>query len=170
MSFDFRFRFLEEEKEIKQLKEFLLKQSLNYPNYEDWVERVMIEVDLGYKRTILAFNDNILVGNVIFQPHKNLSRIMELKNIRIHPALRRRYFGFFMLRQAEAESQDYDAIICDTRSDRIDILNMLKLCNYKELLRTPLYDPNLEDIVLLKNLNIPDSKFVNSIKRNFIKF
>lgn len=153
MPFDFRFTFLEDEKEIRKLKKFLLEQSFNYPHYEDWVERAISEVLSGYKKTILAFSDNILIGDLIFQPHKNLLRVMELKNMRIHPEFKRRYFGFFMLRQAEAESKDYDAIICDTRSDRLDVLNMLKLCGYRELSRASLYDSNIEDVIMLKNLN-----------------
>ncbi|MCL5018684.1 MAG: hypothetical protein M1416_02890 [Candidatus Pacearchaeota archaeon] len=152
MSFDFRFRFLEDEKEIKQLRNFLLEQPFNYPNYEDWVERSIQQIDNGYKKTILAFSDDILAGDLIFQPHKTLPKVMELKNMRIHPDLKRRYFGFFMFRQAEAESKDYDAIICDTRSDRLDVLNLLKLCGYREISRVPLYDSNTEDVVLLKNL------------------
>lgn len=126
MSFDFRFRFLEDEKELRGLRKFLLEQPFNYPNYEDWVEKTISQIDSGYKRTILSFSDDALVGDLIFQPHKTLERVMELKNIRIHPDLKRRYFGFFMLRQAEAESGNYDAIICDTRSDRTDVLNLLR--------------------------------------------
>lgn len=99
MPFDFRFTFLEDEKEIRKLKKFLLEQSFNYPHYEDWVERAISEVLSGYKKTILAFSDDILIGDLIFQPHKNLLRVMELKNMRIHPEFKRRYFGFFMLRQ-----------------------------------------------------------------------
>ncbi len=153
MPFDFRFRFLEDEKEIRKLREFLLLQPLNYPNYEDWVERAIMEIDLGYKKSILSFSDNIIVGDLIFQPHKTLSRVMELKNMRIHPEFKRRYFGYFMLRQAEAESKNYNMITCDTRSNRIDVLNLLKLCGYKEVSRVPLYNSNTEDIIMSKILS-----------------
>ena len=155
MGFDFRFRFLEDEKELKQLKNFLIEQPFSYPNYEDWVERTIPEIDCGYKKTILAFSDDILAGDLIFQPHKTLSKVMELKNMRIHPDFKRRYFGFFMLRQMEAESKDYDAITCDARSDMVNVLSLLKLCGYREISRVPLYDPNVEDIILLKNLKNP---------------
>lgn len=153
MSFDYRFRFLEDEKEIKELRGFLLSQTLNYPNYGDWVERAINEIDLGYKKTILAFNDDTIIGDLIFQPHKNLPKVIELKNMRIHPEFKRRYFGYFMLRQAEVESKNYKMIICDTRSDRIDVLNLLKLCGYKEVSRIPLYDSNAEDVIMSKTLN-----------------
>ncbi len=152
MPFDFRFRLLEDEKEIRKLKEFLLLQPLNYPNYEDWVEKAVAEIDFGYKESILAFSDNTLIGDLIFQPHKTLARVMELKNMRIHPEFKRRYFGYFMLRQAEAESKNYDMITCDTRSDRIDILNLLRLCGYREVSRIPLYNSNTEDVIMSKIL------------------
>ena len=91
MSFDFRFKFLEDEKEIKKLRKFILEQSFNYPNYEDWVERAVAQIDLGYKKTILSFSDEVLVGDLIFQSHKTLPRVMELKNMRIHPDLKRSF-------------------------------------------------------------------------------
>ncbi|MDD5012362.1 MAG: hypothetical protein PHQ66_01810 [Candidatus Nanoarchaeia archaeon] len=153
MGFDFEFKLLDDEKELKQLEKHLIEQPFDYPHYEDWVEKAISEIDWGYKKTILAFSDGIIVGNGIFQPHKTLPKIMEFKNMRIHPALQGRYFGFFIARQVEAESKDYDAIICDTRSDRLDVLNLLKLCGYREIARALLYDSNTEDVVLLKNLN-----------------
>jgi hypothetical protein len=153
MPFNFEFRLLEDKKDTNKLKKFLLEQPFNYPYYEDWVERAVSQIDLGYKKTILSFSDGFLVGDLIFQPHKTLMNVIELKNMRIHPNLKRRYFGFFMLRQAEAESRGYNAIICDTRSDRTDVLNLLRLCEYHEISRVPLYESNTEDVVLLKNLN-----------------
>lgn len=154
MGFNFEFKLLDDEKEIGKLKKHLIIQPFNYPNYFDWVERTMHEIDYGYKKAILAFSDDIIVGDGIFQPHKTLSRILEFKNMRIHPALQRRYFGFFIARQVEAEARenDYDAIICDTHSDRVDVLNLMKFCGYREIARKPLYESNTEDIVLLKNL------------------
>jgi len=46
----------------------------------------------------LAFSDDFLVGNLVFQPHKEFPRIKELKNMRVHPKLQGRYFGAFMIK------------------------------------------------------------------------
>jgi len=154
MPFDFRFKFVEDEKEINKLKTFLLSQSFDYPLYFDWVERAICEIDSGYKRTILAFNENNLVGNLIFQPHKTLLKTIEIKNIRVHPDFKRRYFSSFMLRQVEAESMGYNGIIVDTRSDRLEILNLFHLSGYKEIARSSLYEPNVEDIIFFKKVKL----------------
>ena len=81
--------------------------------------------------------------------------------MRVDPRLHGRYFGMFMLRQAEKENpSDFDAIICDTRSDRPDVLGMLTLAGYEILLKAPLYDQNVEDIVLIRALErTPDGIF-----------
>jgi len=152
MSFDFRFKSVEDEKEVRKLKLFLLSQPFNYLDYEDWVEKAISEIDFGYKKTILAFNENILVGDLIFQPHKTLLKTMEIKNIRVHPDFKRRYFSSFMLRQVEIESGGYKGIIVDTRSDRLEVLNLFHNSGYKEIARTSLYEPNIEDVILFKNL------------------
>src|SRR3989338_10937063 len=161
MSFNFQFRFAEGRKEVDQLARFLLLQPFGYSYYEDWVDRTMEQLLLGYKSCILAFSDGALVGDLVYQPHKEFPRIRELKNMRVDPRLHGRYFGMFMLRQAEKENpSDFDAIICDTRSDRPDVLGMLTLVGYEILLKAPLYDRNVEDIVLIRALErTPDGIF-----------
>lgn len=168
MSFNFSFRFAEDTKDILNLERFLLKQELNYPNYGDWVFRAKQELLSGYKKSILAFSDGFLVGNLIYQPHKDLPRVRELKNLRVHPKLRERYFGAFMLKQAEKENQnEYDAIICDTRTDRIQIVNLLKNFGYETLLKIPLYDSNIEDMIMIKKFERTPTGFFGSVKNKF---
>ncbi|MBI3623321.1 hypothetical protein HY212_04570 [Candidatus Pacearchaeota archaeon] len=169
MSFNFQFRFAEDRKEIDQLAKFLLLQPLNYPDYGDWVERARTDLLSGYKNSILAFSDGFLVGDVVYQSHKQFPRIRELKNLRVHPKLRGRYFGMFMFRQAEKENLgDFDAVICDTRSDRIEVLNMTRLSGYQELLRAPIYDKNVEDVVMYKSFERTSSGLLGPIKRDLL--
>ncbi|MEK6945218.1 MAG: hypothetical protein AABW63_00295 [Nanoarchaeota archaeon] len=148
---DFQFRSIQDENDVARLERFLLSQSLNYPSYEGWVRKAVGEILAGYKQGIIAFSGGYLVGDLIFQPHKELPRMLELKNMRIHPKVQRRYFGSFMLKQAEAE-KEYDGIICDARVSQIHVVNLLKLLDYREVFRGPLYDENEEDIVFVKNL------------------
>ncbi len=61
---------------------------------------------------MMSFSEGILVGDLIYQLHKEISNLLELKNIRIHPSIRNRYFAFFMLKQIEKEnSGEYIGII-----------------------------------------------------------
>ncbi len=168
MGFNFQFRLAEDRKDFLRLESFLLEQPLNYPHYEDWVVGSREEFLSGHKRCIFALSEEELVGNLVSQQHKQFSKVMELKNMRVHSKLRGRYFGFFMLRQAEAESKKYDAIICDTRSDQLPVINLLRICGYEELLRVPLYEKNVEDVVMVKKFERTPTGFFVPIKQKII--
>jgi len=172
MSFNYEFKYAESKKEIDGVVSFILTQPLGYPNFEDWVERSRQELLYGNKRAIVAFSDGFLVGDAIFQPHKGTFGdskqndlpsfgFTELKNVRVHPKLRKRYFGAFMIRQVEAESQNENmgGVIVDTRSDRRDIISMLRQSGYKEIARAPLYDESAEDVIFVKRWEMNDEGF-----------
>lgn len=154
MSFNFSFRMPDTARDLRQLVDFLIKQDLGYPGYEDWVQRSEDEIDKGYKVPILAFSDGQLVGDLIYQPHKQLPRLREIKNIRVHPELRGRAFAHFMLRQAEVENQDqYDALLVDARSDQKDVIALLLQQGYVPLGQRALYDSNAVDVIMIKTFD-----------------
>jgi len=149
---DIQFRLAE-----KSDKDFLFKhiraQQLNYPNYLKWVDKAMTEFEDGYKQAILAFYEKVIVGNLLFQQHKENVNLLELKNMRIHPKVQRRYFGQFMIRQVEAENRGgFSGIICDIHSNRKDLFWMLLACGYKPLCDAPLYEPNILETIMFKSL------------------
>ncbi|MBU0894714.1 MAG: GNAT family N-acetyltransferase [Nanoarchaeota archaeon] len=154
MVFDFRFRGLQDESEVLDLENFLRLQSLGYPNYQDWVNKAKEEILSGYKKVILAFSEGCLVGDLIFQSHKQLRGLLELKNLRVDSWIRGRYFGSFLLRQAEIEARKFGqgALICDTHSDNLEVNSLLRFCGYQELVRVPLYENNKEEIIYIKPL------------------
>ena len=154
MSFNFSFRTPDSTQDLKQLIDFLMKQDLGYPQYEDWVQRAEQEIDQGYKIAILAFNEGKIVGDVIYQPHKQLPRVREIKNIRIHPQLRGRSFAHFMLKQAEVEQKEqYDALMVDARADQKDVIALLMRNGYVPLGQKTLYDPNAVEVIMIKTLD-----------------
>lgn len=161
MGFNFQFSSLGDVKQLKGLISFLAKQDLGYPNYDNWVQKTEHELDSGYKKVIMAFSDRKLVGDLVYQNHKEIPRFLELKNLRVHPDLRLRNFGRFMLKQAEIEnSGKYDAIICDCHSEQSEIIKFLESCNYIPIKSIPIYDKNTLEVVLVKfikskNLLVP---------------
>lgn len=154
MSFNFAFRTAETRKDLLRLLDFLREQDLNYPNYQDWVGRTETEIESGWKTGILAVSNGFVLGDVIWQPHKELNRIREIKNMRVHPSVRERYFARFLMKQAEAENRgDYDVLMCDLREDHPEkktLMNMLVSMGYAELYAVNLYDPDVRDIVMIK--------------------
>jgi len=154
MGFHFHFKELQDRSELRDLIDFMILQGLNYPRYEEWVERTEYELDTGYKHAILAFSEGTLVGNLVYQQHKKLPRFLELKNLRIHRRLRVRDFGRFMLRQVEVEGRiQNDAIICDVRADQSEVIRFFERCDYDVVALAPLYDPHSPEVTLLKTLN-----------------
>ena len=156
---------LGDRRELIRLRDFLLSQSLGYPNYDEWVERVCIpDLETGWKKAYLAFYEGNLIGDAIFQFHKHLD-LLEFKNLRIHPRWRGRDFGRFLARQIEAENKK--SIICDTREK--DVVEFLKSIGYKEIGIENLYDPNEQDVILLKEfedhkIDVKNSGLVDILK------
>ena len=100
-AFDFNFTSLQDMKQLRELVDFIHLQDLGYPRYHDWVAKAESELFSGYKGAIIAYSESRVVGNLIFQPHKGISTLLEIKNLRVHQKLRGRDFARFMLRQLE---------------------------------------------------------------------
>lgn len=151
MGFDFRFRDVGSRSDLGRLVDFLASQSLDYPGYDDWVQRAEAEIYAGYKRAILAFSSGHLVGDLVFQQHKEMARVMELKNMRVHPAVRSRYFARFMIRQAETEGRDWsDAVICDVRTSQTATIRLMGSLGYAQVAAVPLYRKDEPEVVMAK--------------------
>lgn len=136
--------------DIRLLRDFLTKQNLGYPNYDDWIYRATEEIDQGYKQSVLAFDDGHLVGDVIFQPHKEVAGLREIKNLRVDEDSRFRKFGSFLLRQAEfIDHEQYDWLIADFREGQKAVERLLASEGYTNREVRCLYDDRF-DIVTMK--------------------
>lgn len=170
MAFNFNFHGIQDRADLKDLVDFLAYQDLGYPHYQDWVQRTEHELDVGYKQAVLAFSERHLVADLVYQPHKEASCFLELKNLRIHSTLRLRDFGRFMLRQVEVEhAGKYEAIICDTRANQPDITRFLESCGYSPLITCPLYDQNVPEVVMIKFLNKDKKQLLIATAHDFIR-
>ena len=151
MGFNFNLRSIEDTCDLTNLRDFLLRQSLGYPGYDAWVEKAATELSRGDKLVILAFSDRKLVGNLIYQPHRDLPRVMEIKNLRVDPDLRTRLFGQFMLRQAEITArQNFQAVMCDMRGGQVEAEHLFVQNGYVLLAEAPLYDSQVPDRIYVK--------------------
>jgi len=152
MSFYFSFEDIDGTRTISRAVNFLARQPLSYPNYVDWTGKTEAELLTGIKKGVIAYNNEILAGDIICQPHKDLSgalNVLELKNIRIHPEVRGRRFASFMLRQAEIEFP-HDLVLADARKGQIDMISFLLSEGYKLIASSNLYEPDVSDVVMVK--------------------
>lgn len=154
MGFNFNFRQIDSTQDIGKLINFMARQPLNYPGYDGWLQRSEPELHMAYKQAILAFSDKTLVGDAVYQKHKQLAGTIEIKNLRMHEEIRRRDFGHFILKQIEVEAikLGYELMVADARASQTDVISLLKFSGFREIARAPLYGSNEEDVVMGKPL------------------
>lgn len=150
MNLNFR---LFEPKNIDCVSKFLLPRKLNYRGYNAWLQKALEELRWGSKDAVLGFSEDVLVSALLFQNCKHLKGFTELKSGRTIEEYSNRLFLSFEIRQVEAISKQEGklGIICDSRSDRLDVLNLLRKNNYVEIARTDLYKEGYEDVVMMKS-------------------
>ncbi len=151
MAFNFSFSTINAERDIKGLIDFIHLQDLGYPSYHAWVERAEHELISGYKGAIIARSGSGIVGNLIYQDHKSMKETLEIKNMRVHPELRMRGFGRFLLDQANYLARSYKMMICDLRSDQQGARKTLEKAGFRKIALIPLYD-DTPDIVMVKEV------------------
>jgi len=170
MGFNINFRSIESEKDIHNLVKFILGQPLSYNGYNDWVQRIINEFYCGYKQAILGLIDEVLVASLIYQNHKEFSRIRELKNLRVDPRVQGRCISQFMIRQAEMENRkNYDAVMCDIRSNKKGIIKLFESMGYEKLIEVPFYQKDVLDTVLVKRFKTTPSGILTPMKRKIIE-
>lgn len=159
MSLDISITSLQDLKQLGQLTDFMHKQDLGYPGYHDWVERAKQEILSGYKKAFLAYDSGRLAGNVVFQTHKGASSMLEIKNLRIHPDVRKTGFARFLLNQVERYALGkYSCLIGDVRSDKPDLVAFMCNSGFKPVYTIPLHEDEKPDVVLVKLLQPSDSR------------
>ena len=165
MSVDFIIRSIADSRELKRLRQFLISQSLWYPDYLRWVDEVCIpDINNSHKTAIVAYSKGEIVGDAIFQPHKELPRTREFKNLRINPNFRRRDLGHFLIRQMEEEQKgSFDRIICDADARLREAIRFMQFCGYSPIMRTQLYCSQNVDVVLIKELSKSREPYVVGI-------
>lgn len=171
MVVDFIIRKANDTKELKVLRTFIYSQPFWYPRYDVWVDKICIpEIENGWKTAIMAFCNGYVVGDAIYQQHKELPRTREFKNLRIHPKLRRRDLGHFLLRQVEEEEKEtFDRILVDVNTKRKETIAFFQWCGYKILYQDFLYDNQNLDVIMIKEFNKTKDLFLQDYSLNISK-
>jgi hypothetical protein len=148
---DFHFLPIDGTSSSKTLLDFLAKQDLGYPRYEEWVAKAEAELRAGYKRAVVCLSGNKVVADIVWQAHKELPRIREIKNLRVAPEVRGRYVAMFLLKQAEVEdSGNCEALLCDVRARQSDTIQMLLTAGWQPFGTKALYEEGVDDVLMMK--------------------
>ncbi len=169
MSFYFTFTSLGDIKQLKMLIDFMASQDRDYPHYHDyWLPKTETQLERGEKQAILAFSEGRLVGDLVHQVCRDsgLGRLREIKNGRIHPEMRERYFMKFMLRQLYKECEGkYDGLIVDVRANQPDTYNYLMQEGFISVVKVPLYEKEMDEVVMFKPLRKDSELLKPKIKK-----
>jgi len=142
--------------EIRQIYEFIKKFPEDYPSYFDWVEQCFEELDSGYKKAFFCeseYNGNI-IGNLIFQKHKQDPTILEMKNGRIEPKYRRKKIFTDMYYELERYARDegFKRIIGDCHESNISVIKTLESLGFTPDSIETIYDSKTKEIIFKKDL------------------
>jgi ribosomal protein S18 acetylase RimI-like enzyme len=92
-----------------ELLEYLRGQRLwldsvkDYPDHEQWLNKVDQELKSRIKRALVAFDGRRIIGATIYQKHKQIEHTLEMKNLTVRPEKRGRFIASFLLRNTEIE-------------------------------------------------------------------
>jgi len=154
---DFEIRDLGDQRDLRLLLDFMENKPLHYPDYMGWLNGpCKTDLDSGYKRAYVAWSGGRVVGDVVAQPHKELQRTLELKNVRIDEDFRRRALAFFLIKQPEADARgQFEQILCDSDSTQKDIHHLLTFAGFRLLGKEYLYSSSRLDYVFVKHISEP---------------
>lgn len=134
-------------------------QDYDPDTYRQWLGKVEAELPTGNRYALLAQLNNRAVGAIIWR-QGSLPGITDIRNISIHPGVKGRYFGAFLLRQVEyciGEQASGENTICvDTKATNRDMIGFLTSQGYRITGTRELYDDGRPDVLLQKQPNYRD--------------
>lgn len=147
-------KLLTNTEEINELYNFIQKYPLNYPNYSEWLLKCKRELELGYKKALVYKKDNEIIGNLIFQPHKQDSSLLELKNGRVNDNYKRKKIFSKLIKQVTlyARENNFKKIIADAHEDNTGVIETLQSLGFSMESYENLYTNNQIEVVLAKDL------------------
>jgi ribosomal protein S18 acetylase RimI-like enzyme len=78
--------------------------SFDYPDFEEWLQKVHGQLKSEQKRAVVALSRGGVVGAVLYQRKAGEPSTVEMKNVTVRPDARGRYVASFLLRNAEVEA------------------------------------------------------------------
>jgi ribosomal protein S18 acetylase RimI-like enzyme len=131
----------------------------DYPDYGDWVQKVWSQLQSEEKRALVAVCRRRVVGAVVYQPHRALPGVLEVKNLTVRPDAQGRHIASFLLRNAEVEgARDFGSreVTLDAKARNAAIRAFLLRNGYSVSGLRDLYGLRAgDDVVFCKPLSTP---------------
>ena len=139
--------------EIQELKDLLLSQDLDYPNYGRWIEKTIRKIKEGNKRAFGLFAEKLGGDGII---RVTASKTVELKNFYIRPEFRKEGNGSKLLNYIEnyCIEQGYTQIQVDADVSEIDTVRFFLKKGFEFQSRGDFYGKGEESYLLVKRLPV----------------
>ena len=139
--------------EIQELKDLLLSQDLDYPNYGRWIEKTIRKIKEGNKRAFGLFAEKLGGDGII---RVTASKTVELKNFYIRPEFRKEGNGSKLLNYIEnyCIEQGYTQIQVDAYVSEIDTVRFFLKKGFEFQSRGDFYGRGKESYLLVKRLPV----------------
>jgi ribosomal protein S18 acetylase RimI-like enzyme len=128
----------------------------DYPDYDTWLERVHQQLCREDKQAMVAIESTRVVAAIVYQRHKELPNVLEVKNISVKPEARGRLVASFMLRNVEVEGArglNASRIVIDAKKDNVGVRLFLLQHRYVPITTTDLYSLGAgQDVVFEKHI------------------
>lgn len=135
-----------------KIYEYIKLFHLNYPNYNWWVKKCKKELKSGYKKVYYIQKDLNISGVLIFQRHKKIDNILEIKNFRVSLMDKKKGIGSLLYDSLEqyAKKHNFKTILVDTHSD--EMIDFLLGKGFNIIEKEKLYSPLQIETILQKNI------------------
>ena len=145
-----RIELVKDPEQKRKLYEFVMGMPFDYPDYDEWVKKCYRELQLGYKQALVCLLGDEIIGNLIFQQHKEDPLSLELKNSRVNPKHRRKRVFTRLYRNVEryAIEKGFSRIVGDTHADNNGVIKTSIRLGFHLESTERLYDGRLESILV----------------------
>jgi hypothetical protein len=139
---------IQDEKELKLLKGFILEQPQFYPKFKEWVdEKCIPRIESGIYKNLIAISKRSIIGDMIYR-YLDENNI-EIKNFRIDEGYSNRDLGHFLFRQLEVENPDC-RLITDVTVDNFSGIQFMIRNGFNIISKENLYKPDQYEYILKK--------------------
>ena len=129
---------------------------VDYPDFDNWINKVYLQLKSEEKRAIVCISSGAIVGAIVYQHHRSVEDALEIKNITVRPDQQGHYIASFLMRNAEFEgTQDFKTkkILVDSKSRNMEIRSFLFKNGYTPLCVIDLYDLGSGDDMIYAKLS-----------------